>query len=291
MKRFWMAVLIGALGLALAGCGSETAPTSDAEEAPVEKVAESIEDAVKIDDIEWTVSNKAIDGTRYITFSYTNSSDYQLLGVDMEFTQREDVTDDQRAVFDELYEEDDMWEDFNGGRDEVYISASNTKLVEKGESVDVACFFNHTGMRVTTMEQYDLMEPSLISIAYVVDGNINVEYYDFLNDDYSLDSQSGAVADSWEDGGITKDVPKPESQVISETYRSEDAYNADVYGYTRDDFDAYVGACVEAGFTEEPDEGMSSYSACDPEGRELDLFYDSDDEIMRFSIEYSGGDE
>lgn len=290
MKRFWMAALVGALGLALAGCGGEAAPAGDAEEAPVEKAAESSEDAIQIDEIEWSVGEKAINGTRYITFSYTNNSDYQLLGVDMEFTQREDVTDEQRAAFDELYEENDMWEDFNGGRDEVYISASNTKLIEMGESVDVICFFNHTGMRVNTMEQYELMEPSLMSIAYVVDGKINIEYYDFLNDDYSLDSQSGAAADSWEDDGITKGVPKPESQVITETYRSEDSYSANVFGYTRDDFDAYVGACVKAGFTEEPDEGTSSYSACDPEGRELDLFYDSDDEIMRFSIEYSNGD-
>ena len=291
MKRFWSLVLVGVLGLLLTGCsgGNATDPSPDTPTA--NEVAAPAEDAVKIEEIEWEVGQKTIDGDRCIAFSYTNNSEYPLLGIDMEFTQKSDVTDEQRTAFDELYEDDGMWEDFNGGRDEVYISADNTKLIEPGESVDLICYFNHTARRPSTMEQYELMEPSIMSIAYVADGRLYIEYYDFLNDSYSLDSQSGIAADSWQEDGLVAGLPKPDSEVITAGYSSDDHYSVSVFGYTRDEFDAYVDACKEAGFSEEPDEESSSYDALDADGRELSLFYNAEDEIMSFSLDVPADEE
>ena len=169
MRRSIVLLATAALALSLSGCGGE-AP--NANQADVRTPATEVrEDAIKIEDIEWTVGQEVIDGNRAIVFSYVNNSDYVICGMQAEFRQREDVTDDDRSVFDTFYQENDTWEEINGGPEEMYIGASNLKIVDVGEQSDpLVCRFNFTAWPVETMEQYELMEPNLFTIAFIADG-------------------------------------------------------------------------------------------------------------------------
>ena len=199
MNRIVITVIALALASCLTAC-TTSAPTDQAATSNTDSQGSSStspERAVSAEDITWTVEPGSIEGNDMIVFNYTNNSSVDVFGIRLEFRQADGVTDEQRAVFDELYESNSMWEDMNGGKDEVYVGASSERYLQPGESNTTPCTFNFTATPVSSMEQYELMEPKTLSIAYKDGDRVYLEYYDFATDSYSSSSQGDKQAVTW----------------------------------------------------------------------------------------------
>lgn len=286
MKHLAAIMLTLMLAVGLAGCTSnEPNNPSDPTETPTASTTpESSKQAVSVDDIEWSVAPGVIDGYDRIVFSYTNNSSYDVFGVQMEFRQAADVTDEQRVVFDELYESNSMWEDMNGGKDEVYITASGERYLQPGESNTAPCTFNSTATSVSTMEQYELMEPKMMSIAYKDGDRVYLEYYDFATDSYSSSSQSGKQAVTWSNSEIAQLIPQIEAPIVGVSSDSNDHFYAIAYGVPRDQYDAYVDELENRGFTVDANASGNYFSASNKEGVKVTANYSGTDESMNVSV-------
>lgn len=291
MKRIALLAATALLCVGLAGCGANGAESANGQagqepQSQSAKAAAPAKDAIKIEDLDWSVDQTLIDGQRVIAFNYTNNSPYMICGIDIEFTQRTDVTEEQRSVFNEIYEDNDTWEEWNGGPEELYITASTERVVNPGESTDTAiCTFNNTATMVDNMDQYALMEPSQITIGYVDDDKIYVEYYDFLSQKYSLDSQSGIPAVSWPDSELAALIPAVDGPVVVVSYDDEDYFSVRSCGIAKEMYDSYVAQCEERGFVADSYSGGNYFSAANEEGVDVDVSFNPLQETMSVSID------
>lgn len=280
MKRHLAAGAIGlACIIALAGCSTTAGqgPVSAGQgNAAQTESAVLADNAITIDQIDWTVQEEIIDGSREVGFSYINNSDYPIVSVSIEFTQRADVTDEQRAVFDGMYAEDSDYIP-PVEADELYVSAENEHYVAPGEEADPwVCALSYS-VTDLTMEQYELMEPNMALIRYIGDdGNIYHEYYDFINDAYELDeddTEETITSDTWPTSDLAQLMPQMEAAAITIESDEEESFEVRAYGVTEDDFEEYIQQCKDAGFdTVEDESGMSS-TLRNADGYVVDITY------------------
>lgn len=277
MRKILALIAASCLALSLVGCStnSEDSSSSTSNEPTAE---------VAIENIEWSVDATRIDGQKVIALDYTNNSPYTIFGFKMEFQQREDVTDEQRDVFDEVYEDNESWESMQGGPEELYVTAESVSISDPGEASTMPCTFNGTATLVDTMDQYELMEPTIATIMYIKDGKGYAEYYDFEQNEYTMQSGSGKDAVNWSDSDTAKLVPKLEGQVVVVTSDSESAFSAQALGKTHDDYKYYVDACKELGYTEDLYSSDSYYSASDTDGNSLTVNYNERQEYLSVSV-------
>ena len=127
---------------------------------------------------------------------------------------------------------------------------------------------------INTMEQYDLTEPSLLTIKYIAgDGKLYEETYDFKSKSYSL---SDEVIDTkqWSDSELASQLPRPENLLVINIDDSEKRFTFETAGTDEDEFESYVSACKEAGFTKDVTNGSQYFYATSSNGKyDLDLFY------------------
>lgn len=289
MKRIIGAVCATVIVITLAACGgSPVQGGSQPSEAP-QQVAGAVpgeDDSIKIEEIDWAVEESVIDGERELALSYTNNSSFTILELRIEFYQREDVTDEDRSAFDEAYADSDWSPDVDAS--ELYIVGDNQHFVTQGESAEpIACSLGYA-LTDPTIDQYALMEPNTAAIVYLGgDGKIYCEYYDFLNDEYSLDSSGGVDAVEWSESDISKLVPEIDAPVVNVGNDDEDRFVFNAHGLTLDDFAPYVEECKELGFTGDPSEDEDWYTATNEDGYEIWLNYyaESDSIYGRVSLE------
>lgn len=299
MKRMFNLMLVGCVcGLMVTGCGgdtdsdkkdtktTETVEVSE-ESEPAEMIEddEVIKDPIKIEDIDWSVEEGIVRGDRFIIFSYTNNTKYPIVDVEMKFTQKEDVTPEQRAVLNSL-KENSFWDDDD--IIEAYINGYNRKLVDPGEASDGSpCCFNGTYTYVENMDQYELMEPDTVGIVYLRGDKVYSLYYDFRTQKYSSEDYKKAV--EWSDSDISKLLPKPNSRVVGVGYDEEDDFSFEAYGVSKEEYESYVEDCKDEGFIENDHQddysGYCEYEAENKDGYSISIRYTSDEECMKGEIE------
>lgn len=305
-KRLKSFISFGILVLvvfSLAGCGNNnTATREDATIATEDQTSISTEDQtsvstedqspsaeevvkenpIKIEDIDWSVEEGIIDGERLITFNYTNNSQYTITDIEMEFVQKEGTTAEQLAVFDELKADND-WSDEKV--QEIYILGYNHKFADPGETLaDSPCLINGTSyLLVENIEQYELMEPDMATIDYIgEDGKMYEEYYDFKTQKYSESTQGGKDMHEWSDSRICSRLPEANFREVIVSYDNEDySFFFFAYGVSREDYEAYIEACKEKGFTDDVSIGDFWFRASNSaDGYYVDLNYVADEESM-----------
>lgn len=278
MKKALAALLSMTMVLGFTGC------TGENNEGTVFDTAFSAKDAIKIEDIDWNVTESVMDGERYLSFNYTNNSDYTILDIEMEFTQKSDVTAEQLSVFDELKAERE-WTDEEVA--DIYILGYNRKCAEPGETVsDSPCCINGTYTIVETIEQYEIMEPDMATIAFIgKDGKGYAVYYDFKTQTYGESSQGGQDLQEWSDSEISKLLPKAEAPAINVSSDDEDCFYFYAYGVSRETFEKYVEAVKSNGFTEVGFESSTSYRATNADGIEAHITYTTVEEKMTGCVE------
>ena len=273
MKKALAALLSMTMVLGFTGC------TGENNEDTIFDTAFSAKDAIKIEDIDWNVTESVMDGERFVSFNYTNNSKYTILDVEMEFVQKSTVTKEQLSVFDELKDERE-WTDEEIS--DIYVLGYNRNCAEPGETVsDSPLCINGTYTLVETIEQYEIMEPDMATIAFIgKDGKGYAVYYDFKTQTYGESSQGGQDLQQWSDSEISKLLPKAEAPAIKVSSDDDERFYFYAYGVSRETFEKYVEAVKANGFTEVGFENSTSYRATNADGIEAHITYTAVEEKM-----------
>lgn len=274
MRKMWRMVLVAALGVSLAACsGGGATPSSDGLTSGEQSQSESSEptdDAIKIDQIDYEVTRGVDGGTRRAMFSYTNNSDYAIVDLRLELLPKEDASsEDIESAFDYIIEQGSTVDDI---RDGMMVCRIPT-IVESG-SQSPENTFDFAAYYVNNVEQYELMEPDLMTIRFLCDGKIYEEYYDYRSQTYDLSSDV-VETDQWGEGEICALMPRPTDELVVDIDETDTRFSFDTEGSTQEGFSAYVDACRGAGFTENVADTDTTYYADNTEGTyHLSLFYD-----------------
>lgn len=138
-------------------------------------------------------------------------------------------------------------------------------LVEPGDdSVPDACGIDI--WYVNKVEQYELMEPDMLTIVFLHDGRLYEEYYDYRSETYSMSSETIDTT-QWSDSDLASLLPQPEGELVVSTFDSNTQFSFDTICTTREGYDAYVSACSEAGFSSNVTSGDTLYYADSEDGQ------------------------
>lgn len=88
----------------------------------------------------------------------------------------------------------------------------------------------------------------------------------------------------WPTSGVAQRLPEPESKYGEISIDSATSFYAYIGNTTADQYDAYVEACQEAGFTVDYTKSETYYYADDEEGYQLSLVYDFEESYMTISL-------
>lgn len=254
MKKLFMMILT----LCLVGCSggglSSSATGSD----------------IKIEDINWSVTEGTQYGIKYANFIYTNNSSYDIYTIQLNYAFKDGVTDDDLKVFDEE-KENSKWSDDDVKS--ITMQALTEEFVAAGsKSSGVALNYNGTYNPVLTMKGYELMEPSDISIAYLAGDTMYYETYNYKTQEYTAVSNKKAY--SWESTTLSALMPEPKDFKVVTMGSYDDTYlYFDIYGATLDEYKNYVQQCKDKGFTESASGDDDSYTAKNSDGVELTIMY------------------
>ena len=282
-NKFYVVCTLLVILFSLAGCGSNGGQSTQSNSSQ-SAGSFSAKDAIKIEDIDWVVKESVLDGERFISFNYTNNSQYTILDVEMEFVQKEGTTAEQLKVFDKL-KEDREWTDEEV--EEIYIKGYNRKIADPGETVtDSPCVINGTYTLVENIKQYEIMEPDMISIAFIgADGKGYAIYYDFKTQSYGESSQGAQDLQQWSDSEISSLLPMAEFKAVMVSSDEDDRFFFYAYGVSREEFEAYVESVKTNGFTDVGFEGDNSYRATNADGIEANITYNAIEETMTGCVE------
>lgn len=313
--RFVSTLLVIVMALSLfASCGNNTSNSSGKAKSTSESgnvktessnsagETENESGEIKIEDIDWSVDEGVIDGERYVMLSYTNNSEFTIAGIGLSFVEKSDITEEQKTkYFEEIKivmdidetDEDDVSDFEELKKREISMSVESDRLCRSGESVSYEFCHYYSGYRyLRNIEHFALVEPDIAVIKYVYDNKIYTVNYDFKSEKYTKENKS-EVAYYWTENEIGNSIPKPNAEIVSCGYDNDDSFSFDIYGWTIDDFNAYVKECKEKGFTIDTSEYEGFYSADSENGLSVYLSFDDDDgEVyVRVSTASSDSDE
>ena len=97
-------------------------------------------------------------------------------------------------------------------------------------------------------------------------------------------ARSKKVKYSWPTTGIATLLPQPKSEYGEIDYDSEDYFSIVVYNVSQKSFNEYTDSCKEKGFTVDYKGSSSDYSAEDPAGNSLQLFYSEGKKELDISV-------
>lgn len=291
MKKMRLAAVAVALSVALVGCGTGGGGTAaqPGTGAPAQtENAEPADDAIKVEQVSYEVKDGVENGHRRVLFSYTNNSDYTIVNVELLLAMPDDVEDEQLEnafadlIEQEYYTVDDLHD--------IKMGCDSSFAVEPGQtSGDRAATFGI--IYATSAEQYELMEPDMLTIQFLHDGKIYEEYYDYRTDSYTLSSDV-IDADQWGDSELSEAIPRPEDALVAQVDDDEDRFSFEVICMTEEEFESYVEACEEAGYTVDVAQTDTTYYADNEDGtHHVDLMYWSESGRLDGYLEPLSGEE
>lgn len=295
LKKTGVFCLVIGMMFSVIGCG--TAPSSKDSQHKVTQKTDSKtnkdvkqstnvnkKDAIKIEDIDWNVTEGVMDGERFISFNYVNNSAYTIMEIELVFKQKEGTTTEQLSVFNEL-KEDREWTDEDVQN--IYILGFNSKFADPGEQVsDSPCVIDGTYTLVENMAQYEIMEPNMMTIGYIGDdGKGYIEYYDFGSKSYGSSSRGAQDLQQWSTTEISGLLPKAKFRAVSVDTDEKDSFSFSAYGVSREEYQEYVNSVKEKGFITEESEESNSYSASNTDGIVVDISYTAVKETITVSID------
>lgn len=88
----------------------------------------------------------------------------------------------------------------------------------------------------------------------------------------------------WPDSELASMIPKPDSKYGKVSMESESSFLIDIYDISSDQYEDYIDACKNSGFTVDYNKFDGFYSADNEAGYSLNLSYDGDDEELSISL-------
>lgn len=272
-----MAVVLLAVGLAvsLSACSDGNTGTDAGVVDEPSIVAEKkgpAKDEVKAEEIAWTVDNAVVDGKRRVAIQYENKSAYTIANLRIDFAVKQDLSEEElQTAFSGMQSEINTDPAGNAKKNGMWGEVSVPVL--SGES-SVPGPLEVGAIYINDMAQFEAVEPDLMRIAFLTDdGKMYEETYDFKNDSYSLNSK---VVDTTEWGSEEPATmsPKADGMIVVDIDDTAERFFFDAIDVDQEEFDAYVDACKEMGFTAEPAETDQTYYADHVDGGfHVDCFY------------------
>ncbi len=215
-----------------------------------EKVSTAPEkDAIKIEEIDWSIEEIVENDTNCLSFGYTHNSNYTILSVNLKLVSRD-------------------------GEDN-YIKAYNNKITDPTETVgDSPLLFNGSN-RVQDVGQYFAMDVDSMSVTFISDdGLVYTERYSYKTKSYTGDF-SGTDVHQWSDSKLASSIPEPEFRYtrVESDYAWRFEFNT--YGVSEDEFKAYGQTIQENGFSNLDSISDSNFvfAASNGKGKRVKLFY------------------
>ena len=290
--RKMLAVCLAAALAALTACGAPK------EEAAAESTASSTEEAVStateesrpefsMEDIVWTVEEGIVDEERYVLMGYTNQSPFTIAGLKIIFTEKEGISDEEKEAFytevQQAFDLDESVMEQTRGQ-AISLHTESERAVAPGGSVsNIHCYYYSGAYYVKDMGHYELVEPDMAVVRYVADGEIYTVNYDFRTDKYTLDNEI-EKAYQWTATDLGNQIPKPETEIVEAGVDDEDTFMFDAYGMSLEQFNAYVEACKEQGYTENASSSDGYYTADSADGYSVNLSYYEEDGRMSATV-------
>ncbi len=287
-RRKITVLLLSLLLLALCACsraGGGQAPKSPGRGRPFE-----------MKDVLWTVEESILEGERVLTLEYTNNSPYPIISFEITFTEREDLTPEEREdFFSSIRKEhayywgpldEDNEEEFEKIKAEpLKIKAETERMARPGETVrNVPCCYFDGWFEVKKKTQLEKTEADFASVRYVRDGIIYTGNYDFHSGKLTTEEKT-EPAYTWTDGPLADKLPRPDTEVVTKDYCSEESwFSFEAHGFSREAFAAYVAACREMGYTSVFSDRDDYFRADSAEGCSVSLSYDEDDCMMDATV-------
>ena len=100
----------------------------------------------------------------------------------------------------------------------------------------------------------------------------------------SYDPTEDFAAFTWPESDLVNRIPKPETIYGEINHEESGSFSADIGNVTKDQFNAYMQACIDEGFTVDYHKTSDVYWAYDAEGFYLYISYDDEYEVMAVSI-------
>lgn len=286
-KKIALGIMISVLCITvLAGCGTKNETKKQGQK--IEKVSKN---KISIDDLIYDAKSEIVDGERYVMLSLTNNSKYTITGFEVKYKVKPDVTDEQKYKFDE-----DLIENFELSDDDIdelkqrdiSMNAETERVVEPGKTIDkINCYYFEGHYYLKNMDHFNLVEPDIVTVKFIVDGKINTMYYDYSGKSYSYDSET-EEADEWSTGEYGDKIPKPDAEHITSDRDDEERFMFEAYGdFSMDDFNDYVEKCKEMGYTENESSFDGFYSADSKDGYNVYLNYEEKSASISGTIEKS----
>lgn len=101
----------------------------------------------------------------------------------------------------------------------------------------------------------------------------------------TIDTTNYDVELKWQTNGLFLYLPEPEVNTGKIILESEKQVQVELYNVSIDEFDVYVEACREAGFTVDVTKNDGVFYAKNDEGYNLNLFYYVDKEVLNISLD------
>ncbi len=118
---------------------------------------------------------------------------------------------------------------------------------------------------------------TVIHLVFAIVGLILIIPFIFVT---SRDRPRYRVNLNWPADGISAVLPRPGSKKGEVNMNSDTSFMADIYGLSREKYQAYVNECQKKGFVVESDDSSDFYSAYNTDGYDLKLTYDSSEKVM-----------
>lgn len=262
MKKILLVSFCLVLVFCIFGCSNNDASQEDASD-------ETQDAAIQIESIDWKVEESVVDGTRQIAFSYTNNSEYPIVKMSISFKIKdgydlEELKTLYSNVLDYGLPEDEL--------PELVLTADSNLVINPGDtSAASPCLLGV--LYVDNMDQYNAMEPDLMTVQYLDGNSLKTEYYDFKNSSYSPDSEIIDVT-QWADNDLSSMISKPENGLIISVNSYSNQFAFDVIDFTSQEFQAYADDCTDKGFSQNVVSTDTSYYADNSDGTlQLRLIY------------------
>lgn len=289
MKKAIIAVTSIILAVSLAGCGggqatsateatSSTAVSNSTNSISEETKSESGDDGPKVmtPEISGTVEYEIVNGINdygesCLMLSYTNNTNYPIVGTQFYYELKKNRTDDEEALLKQLQADTDVSdEDIERYS---YFNSYNDCYTDPGETAKPSdyTFILNT---INNPDYVSLAGDGRISIVYLANDKLYSVYYSPSSQIFSSPDLIGNAFDWFtsEKGASIPTLDGCPTDVSSDNPNDGFVY---VYNVTLDTYEAYVEKCKEAGYSTVDFDGGSDVSLSNDDGTQLRIYYES----------------
>ncbi len=247
-KKILSILLLAVLVFSVTACGSnESKNKSNTSKDNAVTSKELTVDDLSIDDFKWEMYDDDDEEHTGSGLYFTNNSKYDVIGLDISYKVKSDLS------YDDLYKGFRKYENDYGSLTELVAGGEIDTLIKKGEKLDfLKITVDYSLYYYLDDGQMELMEPKELKIGVVNGSKLYHATYDFELETWELDPTT-IVVNSLPDEDKFKAIPKPVGEYFVLMFNRSDYGEIYSYGITKETYDKYIKSLQSAGFESEPD--------------------------------------